>query len=200
MHAIALEDATTTVLVPKNRGLAEQVRRALVHFSDEPFAGDAVRGEDVAYIANEIARSGRGVLAFSGDDLVDEWLAAGNKLDPRIRRERIMWSDPGALYGAPALCLIGSAEESFFGGAAIRRIAVCSRYRNLARRFLAQWANASFAYEIVEISGAVETVLLKGVADFMIDVVVTGRTIAQAGLRVHRVISTSDLAVLQWSP
>lgn len=199
MHAIALEDATT-VLVPKNRGLAEQVRRALVQFGEDHLARDVVRGEDVAYITNEIARSGRSVLAFSGDDLVDEWLAAGNELDPRIRRGRIMWSDPAALYGAPALCLIGSAEDSFLEGAAIRRIAVCSRYRNLARRFFAQWANASFAYELIEISGAVETVLLKGVADFMIDVVVTGRTIAQAGLRVHRVISTSDLAVLQWSP
>src|ERR1700722_16313809 len=110
MSATALEHATT-VLVPKNRGLAEQVQRALARFGEERAARDAVRGEDVAYIASEIARSGRGVLAFSGDDLVDDWLAAGNSLDPRIRRNRIIWSDPAAIYGAPALSLIRSPHR-----------------------------------------------------------------------------------------
>ncbi len=199
MSAIALERATT-VLVPKNRGLAEQVQRALAHLGEERLTRDAVRGEDVAYIASEIARSGRGVLAFSGDDLVDEWLAAGNSLDPRIRRDRIMWSDPAAVYGAPALCLIGSKDGPLNDRATITRIAVCTRYLNLARRFLNQWSGATLPYELVPVTGAVETILLKGVADLMIDVVVTGRTIAAAGLQVRRVISTSDLAVLEWLP
>lgn len=199
MSAIALERAMT-VLVPKNRGLAEQVQRALAHLGEERLTRDAVRGEDVAYIASEIARSGRGVLAFSGDDLVDEWLAAGNSLDPRIRRDRIMWSDPAAVYGAPALCLIGSKDGPLNDRATITRIAVCTRYLNLARRFLNQWSGATLPYELVPVTGAVETILLKGVADLMIDVVVTGRTIASAGLRVLRVISTSDLAVLEWLP
>lgn len=198
MSAIALEHATV-VLVPKNRGLAEQVQRAFAKLGEEHATRDVVRGEDVAYLANEIARSGRSVLAFSGDDLVNEWLAAGNSLDSRIRRGRIMWSDPAALYGAPALCLIGSKAGPFPERGATTRIAVCGRYLNLARQFLDQWKGVTFGYELVPVAGAVETIVLKGVADVMIDVVVTGRTIAAAGLRVLRVISTSDLAVLEWS-
>jgi ATP phosphoribosyltransferase len=50
---------------------------------------------------------------------------------------------------------------------------------------------------LVPIAGSVETVLLSGVAELMIDIVVTGRTLREAGLSVLRVISTSDLAVLE---
>jgi len=35
------------------------------------------------------------------------------------------------------------------------------------------------------------------VTDLIVDIVVTGRTVAEAGLQVLRVISTSDLAVLE---
>ncbi len=66
-----------------------------------------VRGEDVPLLANELARSGRSVLAFTGEDLLEEWLAGGRTLDARITRRSIAWNDPSARYGKPALCLIG---------------------------------------------------------------------------------------------
>jgi ATP phosphoribosyltransferase len=160
----------------------------------------SVRGEDVPYFANELARSGQRVVAFTGDDLVDEWLAAGNIFDRRLGRRRIHWADPEAIYGAPALCLIGG-NESAAARARPVRIAVCARYRHLAERFLAAWTSGdNCGYELVPFQGSLEAVLLQGVADLVIDIVVTGMTIAAAGLRVHRVISTSDLAVLESNP
>lgn len=200
MNALMAEPATV-LLVPKNRGLVEQVARALDQRDD--VSSCSMRGEDIPYLANELARRGRRVLAFTGDDLVDEWIAAGNTLDQRLQRRRIRWEDPAAIYGAPALCLIGwgpfdSAQDDKKGGRI--RVAVCARYRNLAERFLAACAGDGNAYELISIQGTLETMLLQGVADLIIDIVVTGRTIAEAGLRVLRVISTSDLAVLESRP
>ncbi|HEV3090747.1 MAG TPA: hypothetical protein VGX91_04800 [Candidatus Cybelea sp.] len=198
MNATVASD-NTTVLLPKNRGLAAQLSHVLDAKAWERCAPRAVKGEDVPYLANELARAGRRVLAFTGEDLVEEWLAAGNALDLRLSRSRMLWRDPQAIYGAPALCLIGSPAGDLAAGetddAEPVRIAVCARYRRLAERFLTQWT--ARPYELVPIAGSVETVLLSGVAELMIDIVVTGRTLREAGLSVLRVISTSDLAVLE---
>jgi ATP phosphoribosyltransferase len=190
-------ESTTTLLVPKNRGLAAQVARALERRPSGVYVKSVVRGEDVPYLSNELARSGMRVVGYTGDDLVDEWLAAGNEFNRCLYRSRIPWLEPAAIYGAPALCLIGRTQPGL--AAELGRVAVCARYLRLAERFLATSFEKA-AYELVPIQGALETVLLNGVADAIIDVVLTGRTIAAAGLRVHQVISTSDLAVLESNP
>jgi len=187
-----------TVLLPKNGGLTGQVDRWL---DTAQIPSDAqyvrVRGEDVPLLADELGRAGRRVLAFSGDDLVDEWLALGNTLCDRLTRDRIAWQDPEAIYGAPALCLIGRAGDGLFPGISTRRVAVCARYRALAARFMSSVRRDGVVLEPVLVSGALETFVESGVTDFAIDIVVTGKTLARAGLAVRRVISTSDLAVLE---
>jgi len=184
------------VLLAKNSGLQAQVSRASALLPDaESAVHYSVRGEDVPYLSNEFSRRGRRVVGYTGDDLVDEWLAAGNELDARLRRSQISWVDPLARYGRPALCLIGPPTANIQAGTP-KRVAVCARYWNLGRRFL-QTLDGSANIECIKIQGALETVCLEGFADFMIDVVVTGKTAAAAGLDVHRVISTSDLAVLE---
>jgi ATP phosphoribosyltransferase len=187
-----------TILVPKNGGLAGQVQGALEERAVPANAQYVrVRGEDVPLLANEFARSGRPVRAFTGDDLVEEWLAAGNALCAALTRNRIAWNDPAAIYGAPALCLIGRHEDHARGQWVTRRIAVCGRYRALAERFVRSMRGEGAAMELVRVSGAVETFVARGVADFAIDVVLTGKMLAEAGLSVLRVISTSDVAILE---
>jgi ATP phosphoribosyltransferase len=225
MSVLMAEPATTMLLVPKNRGLVAQVTRAVEQLTIDDLAQCRVRGEDIPYLANEFARRGRRVVAITGDDLVDEWLAAGNAFDERVERSRVRWEDPAALYGAPALCLIGGSPFDFAQGDkgatqgdrgpaqrdkgvalgnGVRtppiRVAVCARYRCLAERFLQGCAADGNVYELVSIQGSLETMLLHGIADLVIDIVVTGKTIAESGLRVLRVISTSDLAVLESQP
>lgn len=195
MSSITLDP--TTIIAPKNRGLAVQVARALEQHSERETTC-VIRGEDVPFLANQLARTGRRVLAFTGDDLLEEWLAAGNVLDSTLTRSRSIWADEEAIYGAPALCLIGERSFKLPTRPEERlRVAVCARYRQLATRFLADWLGSADCYELIPIVSSVESVVLHGIADLMIDVVLTGRTISAAGLRVHRVISTSDLAVLE---
>jgi ATP phosphoribosyltransferase len=190
----------TVVLVPKNRGLAAMAEYALsLHAPPGEIERAYVRGEDVPFLANEVARSGRPLLALTGDDLLDEWLAGGNELDQRILRRSIAWNDPRARYGKPALCLIGprGMELPTQGRA---RVALCTKYENLGRRYLKSLERPGLRVEPIAISGTVEAALLYDIADFMIDIVATGTTIDRLGLDVRAIIVQSDLAVLEARP
>jgi len=182
------------VLLPTNRGLAAQAERALAIADDAGGEPQFVRGEDVPFLASSIAATGRCVLGITGQDLVSEYLAAGNTLGERLQVRTLPWQDRAAVYGSPALCLIG-APGAQVGASA--RVAICSKYRNLAERYLQRLENAGCRVDRIWISGALETVCLNGLADFIIDIVVTGATMKRAGLAVREVICKSDLALLE---
>jgi ATP phosphoribosyltransferase len=199
MNQPVLDDDTTLlptiVLAPKNRGLYAQALRALDTFgADTRESASMVRGEDIPMIATALAQSGRNVLGLTGEDLLEEWIARGNRLDPRIQRRKIPWDDPSALYGKPALCFIGKESPARNGR---MRVAVASRYRELAGRYLRTLEARGATVERIPVSGALETVYAQGIADFIVDIVVTGATMRQYGLNVLDVVFTSDLAVLE---
>ncbi len=197
MESQTIEAPPTVVLIPKNRGLAAMAECALRTCAPRgAFERTFVRGEDVPLIANEVARSGRPVLALTGEDLLEEWLAAGRALDRRIVRRSVTWNDPRARYGKPALCLIGPAGTELPQRGVVR-VALCSKYENLARRYLRTLETRDLRIEPVAIAGTVEAAILHDIADFMIDIVVTGTTIDELGLDVRSVIMTSDLALLE---
>ena len=185
----------TTILVAKNRGLLAQATRVL----DRRGVRDGevlsyVRGEDVGQLANATVRDGRELFAVTGDDLLDNWLASGNELDGRIERRRVAWNDAYAIYGKPALCLIAPPETRLDRGTL--RIAVCARYSNLAEPALQGLERGGVSVLRTYCEGALETVFAAGMADAIVDIVVTGQSIAAAGLSVRVVLYTSDLAVL----
>ena len=182
------------VLLPTNRGLALQAERALAQIGRAAGTRRLVRGEDVPFLASRIARDGRRVLGLTGEDLVAEWLAAGNHLGDRLRCRTLPWCDPRAMFGKPALCLIGPPDKEI---GPFTRVAVCSKYRHLAEAYLRSQEQPTRRIERIPIAGALETVCLTGLADFIIDIVVTGQTMRSAGLDVREVIRTSDLALLE---
>jgi hypothetical protein len=92
----------TAVYLPNNRRLAEQIAAANLPFPES--AGRVVlRGEDIPLVMNRIARRSQAAVGITGDDLLDDWLAAGNELDERVTRSRILWNDARAVYGKPAV-------------------------------------------------------------------------------------------------
>lgn len=189
----------TVVLIPKNRGLAAMAEYALRTCAPSGgFERSFVRGEDVPLLASEVARSGRAVLALTGEDLLEEWLAGGRELDPRIVRRTIAWNDPQARYGTPALCLIGPRGVAIPQSGELR-VAVCAKYENLARCFLRTLERPGLRIEPVAIAGTVEAAILHDIADFMIDIVLSGKTIDELGLEVQAVLMKSDLALLEFA-
>jgi ATP phosphoribosyltransferase len=192
-----IEAPPTVVLVPKNRGLAAMAAFALRLYAPEaPFERTPVRGEDVPLLASEVARSGRRLIAFTGEDLLEEWIAGGRSLDPRITRRSLAWNDPRARYGKPALCLIGKRGTEVPATGSLR-VALCSKYENLARVYLRTLERPGRTIDPIVINGSVEAAILHNLADLMIDVVVTGMTIDELDLDVKAVVSTSDLAILE---
>ena len=197
MESQTIDAPPTVVLIPKNRGLAPMAEYALRTCAPRGAVERTfVRGEDVPLLANEVARSGRSVLALTGDDLLEEWLAAGRVLDRRLARRSVAWNDPRARYGKPAICLIGPSGTQIPQRGELR-VALCAKYENLAQRYLRTLERPGLRIEPVTIAGTVEAAILHNIADFMIDVVVTGTTIDQLGLEVRSVIMTSDLALLE---
>ena len=192
-----IEAPPTVVLIPKNRGLAAMAEYALSLYAPQtPYERTFVRGEDVPLLASEVARSGRRLLAFTGEDLVQEWIASGRSFDPRITQRSLPWSDPQARYGKPALCLIG-ARDAAIPERGVLRVALCSKDENLARVYLRTLERPGLAIEPIVINGSVEAAILHNLADFMIDVVVTGTTIDELQLDVKTIVSKSDLAILE---
>jgi ATP phosphoribosyltransferase len=199
LDSLPISRSAPVALIPKNRGLSGQLSALCERLVPAGSTHVAVRGEDVPTLANAVAESGRPVVAFTGDDLLDEWLLAGNALHPGLQRRRIAWRDSRAIYGAPALALIGKSFAPLSESRTLR-IAVCDRYRRLTEVHLEALRRGGVRLEVVPIAGAVEACIASGVTDLIVDIVVTGRTVAEAGLQVLRVISTSDLAVLETAP
>ena len=187
--------ARGVILVPKNRGLAAQAASALAERGELEGTLAYVRGEDVGALANEAARAGRAVFALTGDDLLDEWLEAGNRLDPRLRRGQIPWSDPEAIYGAPALCAIAPSPETLERESL--RVAICARYARLAEPYVRSLEARGITVTRAFVQGALETVVAAHLADCAIDIVLTGRSMRASGLCVVDVICLSNLAVLE---
>jgi ATP phosphoribosyltransferase len=199
LDSLPISTSVPIALIPKNRGLTRQLAPLCERLVPGGSPRVAVRGEDVPTLANAVAKSGRPVIAFTGDDLLDEWLLAGNALHPALQRRRIAWRDPRAIYGAPALSLIGKSF-ALLSEPRMLRIAVCDRYRRLTEVHFEALRRGGVRLEVVPIAGAVEACIASGVTDLIVDIVVTGRTVAEAGLQVLRVISTSDVAVLETAP
>ncbi len=188
---------SAVILIPKNRGLAAMADYALrTCMPPGAFERTFVRGEDVPLLASEVARSGRPVIALTGEDLLEEWLAGDRKLDGRLTRSTIAWNDPQARYGKPALCLIGPRGVALPQRGELR-VAVCAKYENLARRFLRTLERPELHIEPVAIAGTVEAAILHDIADFMIDIVVSGKTIDALDLEVQTIVMKSDLALLE---
>lgn len=189
-----IERTERVLLLPKNRGLAAQVQRVVGRLRLASGSRVYVRGEDVPYITGAIAASGRAALGITGEDLLEEWLAGGNMLSAALRRMKVPWEDSDAVYGKPALCLIGAAETRLKGQT---RIAIAARYLNLAERYVRELEARGNSVERIVVQGALENVCLQGLADFIIDIVVTGKTVREAGLVVKDVVCKSDVAVLE---
>jgi ATP phosphoribosyltransferase len=189
-------ESGTIVLAPKNRGLRARAMAALGGLAGEidESAASFVRGEDVPMIANALARGGRRFVALTGEDLLEEWLAQGNTLSPSIRRSSVPWNDPDAIYGKPALCFVGKNVPP---PNARLRVAIAARYKSLAEGYLQSLEVRGSAVERIVVNGALEAVYAQGIADCIVDIVVTGATMREYGLRVLDVIFTSDLALLE---
>lgn len=190
--------AVAFILAPKNSGLRAYREKALSLFRNLDKARIIdLRGEDIPSMLLEYSKKGRKAIGLTGEDLLREYSLAENRAGLEIA-ERIEWKDPDALYGKPALCLLGPKGKSI--STMPRKLSVCisSKYKNTAEKYLEKLEAEGFVFRKIYVTGCVETGYSEGIADLAIDIVYSGSTMERNGLCVYEKISESDFVVVRW--
>ena len=128
-----------------------------------------LRGSDVA----TYVRHGAADLGVAGKDMLLEAGAAGiyEALDLKIAPCRLMTAGPD-----------GSADE----GASIRRVRVATKFVNVART---HYAKKGLHADLIKLSGSMELAPLMGLADEIVDIVDTGKTLVENGMAPRELIA-----------
>ena len=128
-----------------------------------------LRGSDVA----TYVRHGAADLGVAGKDMLLESGGAGiyEALDLQIAPCRLMTAGPE-----------GQSDE----GAGARRVRVATKFINVAR---AHYARKGLNADLIKLYGSMELAPLVGLADEIVDIVDTGKTLAENGMAPRELIA-----------
>jgi ATP phosphoribosyltransferase len=106
------------------------------------------------------------------------------------QRDRIVYEILDLGYGACRMVLAGREGDASLGESERRlgAMRIATKYPRIAERFFEQTGRQA---EVIEVKGSVELAPLVGLADGIVDLVATGRTLKENGLEVREEIATS---------
>ncbi len=123
-------------------------------------------GDIPVYVANGILDAG-----ITGRDFVAERVGNGNGVKPT---ELL-----GLNYGASKLCAAVPQDNKAKKAQDLAKLRIATSFPNIVTKFL-----APAKPRLVELEGAVEISIKLGIADAIVDIVETGTTLKQAGLKI----------------
>ncbi|MDD3083725.1 MAG: hypothetical protein PHP82_01755 [Candidatus ainarchaeum sp.] len=169
------------IILPKNSGL-EEYRKQFEKLGNEKII---VRAEDVPFFVELLSQKKVSCIGLTGQDLFEEYKK--KNVESKVKQlKKIKWFDEKALYKKPALCLLGKKEKLLQDST----IAINKKYSNIAEALLPQNTNKIY------FNGSTETAATLGLADFVFDIVYTGKSIKEAGLEIITKFSCSDIVLL----
>lgn len=199
-----------TVYVPTNRGL-QYVRAEGIKFLQKKFPQAALqmcnaRGENIPEIVAIKSCDINPVFGITGGDLLQEYYVRTkpDKAEERIKTDLIITtlglegkgSYQNTVFGLPALCILGKGgmdldclvsvyfpEFMFFGKPNFqgKKVAIPKRYEQLIN-FEVDLSKA----DVLALDGKVDVTAAKGIADYAIDIVLTGTTCKEQGLGIFQ--------------
>ncbi len=179
-----------TIILPKNSGLLE----FKCQVESLPNTKILVRGEDVAFFVDKMISKGINCIGLTGQDLFKEYKLK-NPLSSVQEIKNLGWKDKKSLFGKPVLCLLGPCGKELKNldtSSGKLKIAINSKYRAIADNFLGKLVQKGYSFEKYYLTGATEQAASNGIADLIIDIVSTGSSAREAGLRVYDRIMESD--------
>jgi len=181
-------------IVPKNSGLQICKDIAKAKFPDKKIS--SVRGEDVAFVVERISKEGKEVIGITGEDLYKEFLL--NYKNPAISvLETIKWKDSSALYGRPALCLLGPKGKKLRDLGKKLKVGINRKYSKLSKKFLSRIQySEGLSFERLYFSGGTEEAFENGICDIIIDIVYSGKSAEKSGLEIYDKIFESDIVII----
>ncbi len=155
-----------------------------------------VRGEDVPDWLERYKKKGMRAIGLTGEDLYEEYYQRRGCASELNVLQVIEWDDPKAMFGKPALCLMGPKGKSMPDPNQRLEIWIASKYRNISLTYLAELERKKYLFNRVYVNGSVETGYTEGMADLVIDIVYTGSSLEKCGLEVLDVIMRSNFLVI----
>lgn len=178
-------------MLPKNTGLEEYA--ALVgEMSNKRIS---VRGEDVPFFVDKLLKKGVECVGVTGEDLLAEYKLR-NPINNITALEKIAWVGTDALFGKPTLCLLGPKGERRNILDTFSTIVINKKYKSIAENYLGKLAQRGAKFEKIFLSGATEEAAQLDLADYVIDIVYSGFSASNAGLRVYDRIFESDVVLI----
>ncbi len=184
------------IVVPNNKSLANYVKIALNELGNPPESRIVVcRGEDIPLVVEEMSKNGRNAVGLTGRDLLMEYELSrrSNKL---AILKTICWNDEKAVFGKPALCILGPEGKNIEDLPRNLRVCINSKYKNLAEKYLNALEGRGYSFSKLLLSGSTESAYGNGLSDLVVDIVYTGASMRNASLKVYDKLLESDLVVI----
>ena len=184
------------ILAPKNSGLAAYRQKAFLQLQNtQPDRIIEARGEDIPFLLSEFYEKGKNALGLTGEDLFNEFCTSSKNNNLKVIK-RITWNDPNAKFKKPALCLLGPAGKSINDISLNATVYISAKYRAMACKYLGSLERLGFKFKKVFINGCVEPNISKGLADLVIDIVYSGKSMEEEGLEVYEKIFESNFVII----
>jgi ATP phosphoribosyltransferase len=146
-----------------------------------------VRAEDVPLFVSKLKERNIDAIGLTGEDLFFEYNSQNNNLEVI---SKINWFDENALFKKPAICVLSKKELEQLNGSTI---AINKKYQNISNSFLVDYTPK----EIIYFNGCTETASILGIADFVIDIVYSGKSAKESGLKIKKKLFESNVVVIK---
>ena len=146
----------------------------------------------------QMLQKGKNVIGLTGEDLFREYKLR-NVISKVNVIERIPWVDSTAIFNKPTLCLLGPIGKTLKNLDTFNlspKVAINSKYKYLSEKYLKELESKNFDFERVYLNGCTEEAYKMGLCDFVIDIVYSGKSARQAGLKIYERIMESDIVLL----
>jgi ATP phosphoribosyltransferase len=183
------------IVVPKNSGLKEYRKIAIASINAENNEKLEVRGEDVPFWVEELIKKRKKTIGITGQDLYKEYCLKNYRTNTRTIR-LIEWNDENALFRKPTLCLLGPENKNLDIIPKKQRICISDKYKFLAKKYLNLLEERGFVFEKFYVSGSTESSYSVGLADLVIDIVYSGKSMKELGLCVYDKIFYSNIVLI----
>lgn len=181
-------------VVPKNSGLRKYRDIGLGYLSKKNQILE-VRGEDVPFWVSELLSENKNAIGLTGEDLYSEYcLNNPTKIIKIIKK--ISWQDDKALFGKPALCLIGPRNTDLSSLNKYLTVAIPSKYKRIASDYLSLLEAKGYRFRKMYLNGSIEATCAIGLSDIIIDIVYSGKSIVSNGLKIYEKILDSDFVII----
>jgi len=187
-----------TIVVPKNRSLKacrEKVERLVEDEGIKKYKVLEARGEDIAFFVHSIIKEGGKAIGITGEDLFKEWKLNNPSEHLDIIR-RYEWKDEEAMFNKPVLCLLGPKKKELEDLPKKLRVAISDKYKRISKHYLNFLEDHGYSFKKFYLSGSVEEAFPHGIADVIIDIVYSGKSADECGLRCYRKIFECDMVAI----